>query len=51
MYVFKQAKKEAVGLLIGLVGASGPGKTYSAMRLASGIVGKGNRFAVIDTEA
>ena len=51
MYVFKQAKKEAVGLLIGLVGASGSGKTYSAMRLASGIVGKGNRFAVIDTEA
>jgi hypothetical protein len=51
MYVFKQARKEAVGLLIGLVGASGSGKTYSAMRLASGIVGKGNRFAVIDTEA
>lgn len=50
-YQFKQAKKEAVGLLIGLVGASGSGKTYSAMRLASGIVGKGNRFAVIDTEA
>lgn len=51
MYSFKPAKKEAVGLLIGLVGASGSGKTYSAMRLASGIVGKGNRFAVIDTEA
>ena len=51
MYTFKPAKKEAVGLLIGLVGASGSGKTYSAMRLASGIVGKGNRFAVIDTEA
>ena len=50
-YTFKQAKKEAVGLLIGLVGASGSGKTYSAMRLASGIVGNGNRFAVIDTEA
>jgi hypothetical protein len=50
-YTFKQAKKEAVGLLIGLVGSSGSGKTYSAMRLASGIVGKGNRFAVIDTEA
>jgi len=50
-YTFKQAKKEAVGLLIGLVGSSGSGKTYSAMRLAAGIVGKGNRFAVIDTEA
>jgi len=51
MYVFKQAKKESVGLLIGLIGSSGSGKTYSAMRLASGIVGNGNRFAVIDTEA
>ena len=50
-YEFKEAKKEAVGLLIGLVGASGSGKTYSAMRLATGIVGKGNRFAVIDTES
>jgi hypothetical protein len=50
-YEFKQAKKEAVGLLIGLIGASGSGKTYSAMRLAAGIVGKGNKFAVIDTEA
>lgn len=48
---FKKAVRENVGLLIALAGASGSGKTYSAMRLASGIVGKGNRFAVIDTEA
>jgi hypothetical protein len=33
------------------MGCSGSGKTFSAMRLASGIVGPGNRFAVIDTEA
>lgn len=51
MYTFKQAKKESVGLLIGLIGSSGSGKTYSAMRIAAGIVGEGNRFAVIDTEA
>lgn len=50
-YTFRPAVREAVGLLIGLAGASGSGKTMSAMRLASGIVGKGNRFAVIDTEA
>jgi hypothetical protein len=50
-YVFKKAVREEVGLLIGLIGPSGGGKTYSAMRIASGIVGKGNRFAVIDTEA
>lgn len=50
-YLFKQAVRGEVGLLIGLVGASGSGKTYSAMRIAAGIVGKGQRFAVIDTEA
>lgn len=51
MYTFRPAIREKVGLLIGLVGCSGSGKTYTAMRLASGIVGKGKRFAVIDTEA
>lgn len=50
-YQFKPAVRESVGLLIGLIGCSGAGKTMSAMRIASGIVGKGNRFAVIDTEA
>lgn len=50
-YTFRTAIREEVGLLIGLIGPSGSGKTYSAMRLASGIVGQGNRFAVIDTES
>ena len=50
-YSFRPAIREQVGLLIGLIGPSGSGKTYSAMRLAAGIVGIGNRFAVIDTEA
>lgn len=50
-YTFRPAIREKVGLLIGLIGCSGSGKTYTAMRLASGIVGKGKRFAVIDTEA
>ena len=49
-YNFRPAVREQVGLLIGLAGASGSGKTYSAMRLASGICG-GEKFAVIDTEA
>jgi hypothetical protein len=49
-YIFKEAKRESVGLLIGLIGPSGSGKTFSAMRIAAGIVGAGNRFAVIDTE-
>jgi hypothetical protein len=47
---FRPAKREQVGLLIGLAGGTGSGKTFSAMRLASGIAG-GKPFAVIDTES
>jgi hypothetical protein len=50
-YTFKKAVREEVGVIVGLVGPSGSGKTFSAMRLASGIVGDGSRFAVIDTES
>lgn len=49
-FQFKRAIRENVGLLIGLAGGTGSGKTYTAMRLASGIAG-GKPFAVIDTEA
>jgi hypothetical protein len=49
-FTFRPAARENVGLLIGLAGASGSGKTYTAMRLASGIAG-GKPFAVVDTEA
>lgn len=49
-FTFRPAVRENVGLLIGLAGASGSGKTFTAMRLASGISG-GKPFAVIDTEA
>ena len=47
---FKRGIRENVGLLIGMIGSSGSGKTYSAMRLASGLSG-GKPFAVIDTES
>ena len=47
---FEKAIREKVGLLIGIAGGTGSGKTYSAMRIASGIVGSDFRFAVIDTE-
>lgn len=47
---FRPAVRENVSLLIGLAGPSGGGKTYSAMRLATGLA-QGKRFAVIDTEA
>lgn len=49
-FQFKPAIREQVGLLIGLAGGTGSGKTFSAMRLASGISGN-KPFAVIDTEA
>lgn len=58
-YTFRPATRENVGLLIGLAGGTGSGKTYTAMRVASGMVEymfaagltKMNRFAVVDTEA
>lgn len=49
-FEFKRATRENVGLLIGLAGGTGSGKTYTAMRLAAGIAGD-RPFAVIDTEA
>lgn len=49
-FMFRPAVRESVGLLVGLSGASGSGKTWSAMRLAKGMAGD-KRFAVIDTEA
>lgn len=51
-FTFRPATRENVSLLIGLAGPSGGGKTYTAMRLASGIAAHaGKPFAVIDTEA
>ncbi len=48
-FTFRPAIREGVNLLIGIAGGTGSGKTYSAMRMASGIAGD-RRFAVIDTE-
>ena len=48
-FQFRPAKRENVGLWINLIGGTGSGKTYTAMRLASGIAGD-KPFAVLDTE-
>ena len=48
-FSFRPAVRENVGLWINLIGGTGSGKTFTAMRLASGIAG-GKQFAVIDTE-
>ncbi len=48
-YEFRPAKRQGVGLLIGLAGGTGSGKTRSALRLATGL-SAGQPFCVIDTE-
>lgn len=45
-----EAVREAVPALIALWGFSDSGKTYSALRLARGIVGPKGKIALIDTE-
>ena len=49
-FQFQQAVREQVSLLIALAGASGSGKTFSALRLAQGLAPTG-KIAFIDTEA
>jgi hypothetical protein len=48
--IFKPAKRERIGLIIGLSGPSWSGKTLSALRLARGIAGPKGRIGLIDTE-
>lgn len=48
-FQFRPAVRENVGLWVNLIGGTGSGKTFTGMRLASGISG-GKPFAVIDTE-
>lgn len=48
---FQKAKREQIAVKVLLGGASGSGKTYSALRLAKGIAKKaGGKIAAIDTE-
>lgn len=46
----QQAQRHQVKLRIGLSGASGFGKTYSALLLANGIANDWTKIAIIDTE-
>src|SRR5574343_421748 len=51
-FLFEDASRDGTPLLIGLVGASGSGKTYSARRLAKGIQSvRGGKIVGIDTES
>lgn len=50
-FKFQKGKREQVPLLVGLMGASGSGKTYSAQRLAKGMQRVyGGKIFGIDTE-
>lgn len=49
-FTFTTAERRDTHLLIALAGASGSGKTFSGMQLATGICGD-EPFAVVDTEA
>lgn len=46
----QQAQRHQVKLRLGLSGASGFGKTYSALLLAYGITNDWSKIAIIDTE-
>jgi hypothetical protein len=50
-FTIRPAVREKIGLLFGIAGASGSGKTFSALKLAKGIANGTGRIAVIDTEA
>lgn len=46
---FRRGVREKINLIVAVCGGTGSGKTFSAMRIASGLSG-GKIFAVIDTE-
>ncbi len=48
--IFSPAKRKKIGLLIGMSGPSGAGKTVSALRLTRGLVGPAGKIALLDTE-
>ena len=51
MSSFTRAERAGVGLLIGVAGATGSGKTFSALRVARGLAGgDDSKIAFLDTE-
>lgn len=48
-FTFRPAVRENIHLLIGLAGTTGSGKTYTALRMATGLA-RGGRIAGIDSE-
>ena len=50
MTKFQKAQRRKAYIKLAITGTAGSGKTYSALLLARGLVGKKGRIAVIDTE-
>lgn len=50
-FTLRPAVREKIGLLFGVSGASGSGKTFTALLMAKGIANGAGKIAVIDTEA
>lgn len=50
-FAFTPAKRQGVGLFVGIAGGTGSGKSFSALRLARGIAGPNGKIAALDTEA
>lgn len=49
-FEIRKAERKGANVVIALSGQSGCGKTYSAIRLARGLVGEKGKIGVIDTE-
>lgn len=47
---FKKATRDQLKAMIALSGSSGSGKTFTALRMARGLVGPNGRIGLIDTE-
>jgi len=50
-YTFRPAVRTKTSVLIALAGTTGTGKTFTALKLATGLAGPNGRIAFIDTEA
>ena len=50
VFEIKKAERKGACVTISLAGESGSGKTYSALRIARGLVGPNGKIGVIDTE-
>lgn len=50
-FTYRPAKREDVSAVVGFIGPSRGGKTYSALRFARGLAGPEGKIAFIDTES